>query len=92
VADMIALHLAFTPDSEARLALRPAHREKLAALLDRGKLLAAGPFGDESGALLLFSADRPEVEAALADDPYYSVPGVTVVSLADWSPVLGSVG
>jgi uncharacterized protein len=45
-----------------------------------------------SGALLLFSADRAEVEAAIAADPYYGAAGVTVVSIADWSPVVGSVG
>jgi len=86
---MIALHAAFAPEAEARLALRPQHRERLAALLAEGTLIAAGPYADESGALLLFDADRVTVEAAIADDPYY---GVTVVAIADWSPVIGSIG
>ena len=88
---MIAVQIAFAPEAEARLALRPAHREKLAALHAAGTLIAAGPYADESGALLLFRADRPEVEAAIADDPYYRAPGVTVVSIAEWSLVAGSV-
>ena len=89
---MIAVVLAFAPDAEARLALRPQHRERLAALLAAGQLVAGGPYADESGGLLLFSADRAEVDAALAEDPYYRVQGVTVVSVVEWSPVVGSVG
>jgi uncharacterized protein YciI len=88
---MIALVLAFTPGATARLPLRPAHREQLTALHAEGKLVAAGPYADESGALLLFSAEREEVEAAVAADPYYQAPGVTVVTIAEWSPVVGSV-
>lgn len=61
-------------------------------MLAEGKLIAAGPYADESGALLLFDADRADVEAAIADDPYYRADGVTVVSIADWSPIIGSIG
>jgi uncharacterized protein len=89
---MIAVVLAFAPDADARLALRPAHRKELAALHAAGTLVAAGPYADESGALLLFDADRSDVDAALAADPYYRAPGVTVVTIAEWSPVVGSVG
>ncbi len=89
---MIAVHLAFAPDAEARLALRPAHRAQLTALHEAGTLMAAGPFSDESGALLLFAADRADVDAAMAADPYYRAPGVTVLSIAEWTPVVGNVG
>jgi uncharacterized protein YciI len=88
---MIAVVLAFSPAAVARLPLRPAHREKLAALHVEGKLVAAGPYADESGALLLFSAEREDVEAAVAADPYYRAPGVTVVTIAEWSPVVGGI-
>ena len=84
---MYALELSFS-DDPARLEGRPAHRERLAALRDEGKLLAAGPYADESGALLLYRVDtRAEAEAIVADDPYYSGPGVSVVSLKEWLPV-----
>ena len=89
---MIAVQVAFAPDAQARLALRPAHREKLTALHAAGTLIAAGPYADESGALLLFDADRAEVETAIAADPYYRAQGVTVASIAEWSPVVGSIG
>ena len=84
---MYALELSFS-DDPARLEGRPAHRERLAALRDEGKLLAAGPFADESGALLLFRVDsQSAADEIVAADPYYSGPGVTIVSLKEWLPV-----
>lgn len=82
-----AVQLAFSDDPH-RLALRPGHRERLAAHAAAGRLLAAGPWSDESGALLVFVVDdRAELDAILADDPYYAAPGVTVTSVQEWSPV-----
>jgi uncharacterized protein YciI len=84
---MYALELAFS-DDPARLDGRPAHRDRLAGLREEGKLLAAGPFADESGALLLFRVESlSEAEEIVAADPYYSGPGITVVSLKEWTPV-----
>jgi uncharacterized protein YciI len=84
---MYALELSFS-DDPARLEGRPAHRERLAALRDEGKLLAAGPYADESGALLLFRVEsQADADAIVAADPYYSGPGVSVVSLKEWLPV-----
>jgi uncharacterized protein YciI len=84
---MYALELGFS-DDPARLEGRPAHRDRLVALRDAGQLLAAGPYADESGALLLFRVDsRTEAEEIVAADPYYSGPGVSVVSLKEWNPV-----
>jgi hypothetical protein len=81
-----AVQLAFSDDS-ARLALRPAHRERLAELAADGALLAAGPWSDDSGALLVFVVDsREALEAILTADPYYSTPGVTVTSVQEWNP------
>jgi uncharacterized protein len=84
---MYAVQLAFSDDS-GRLELRPAHRERLAGLAADGRLLAGGPWSDDSGALLVFVVDdRDELDAILADDPYYSTPGVTVTSVRKWVPV-----
>jgi uncharacterized protein YciI len=84
---MIALELAFT-DNPARLAARPAHRERLAALHERGTLVMAGPWADDSGALLVFAANRSEVDRIMAGDPYYTTEGVRVVSSREWRPVV----
>ncbi|MEN3609337.1 YciI family protein [Plantactinospora sp. ZYX-F-223] len=86
---MIVVELRFTGDPAARLAARPAHRELLARLHADGALLAAGPWADDSGALLLFDADEAAVRRALDVDPYYRTPGVSVVAVRPWTPVVG---
>ena len=84
---MYAVQLAFSDDT-ARLALRPAHRENLARLAADGRLLGAGPWSDDSGALLVFVVDsREELDAILEADPYYSAGGVTVTSVEEWNLV-----
>jgi hypothetical protein len=84
---VIVLELAFD-DSPQRLAARPAHRQRLAELHASGALVMAGPFADDSGALLVFAGDRSSVDAIVAADPYYSVDGVRVVGLREWLPVV----
>lgn len=84
----ICVELAFTDDNR-RLDARPAHRQRLTDLHARGRLLAAGPWHDDSGALLVFTGDEAEVRTELAADPYYSVPGVQVVAVRTWTPVVG---
>ena len=84
---MYAVQLAFSDDT-ARLGLRPGHRERLAGLAADGRLLAAGPWDDDSGALLVFLVDsRAELDEILAADPYYAADGVSVTSVQEWNPV-----
>jgi uncharacterized protein YciI len=85
---MHVLELAFD-DDERRLAARSAHRERLARLHAEGRLLIAGPWEDDSGALLVFRADEDGMREILAADPYYATPGVTVVSCRHWRPIVG---
>lgn len=87
-APAVVVELRFSGDP-ARLALRPQHRERLAAAHADGEVVSAGPFADESGALLIFSAGRERVEELLAEDPYYAAPGVEIVSIREWTPVTG---
>ncbi len=86
---MIVVELAFeaTPD---RMSARPAHRALLETLHAEGSLQAAGPWEDDSGALLVFTSDRQEVERLLASDPYYSTPGVAIVAVREWTPIVGA--
>jgi uncharacterized protein YciI len=88
VRPMYVLQLAFG-DDERRLAARPAHRERLARLHAQGRLVLAGPWDDDSGALLVFRTDEDGMRDILAADPYYATPGVTVVSCRDWRPIVG---
>ncbi|MEU8216145.1 YciI family protein [Micromonospora taraxaci] len=85
---MFILELSFG-DEPDRLAARPAHRERLQALRQEGRLAMAGPFPDDSGALLIFDVADAEAFAAILDeDPYYRTSGVTIVSQREWSPII----
>jgi uncharacterized protein len=71
---IFAVQFRFVPqENERRMQARPKHREYLAALREAGKLVTAGPFVDDAGALLLYDvADEAEVRQILAEDPYPS--------------------
>ena len=87
---MMCVELAFTADPQ-RLQARPAHRQRLAQLHHDGVLIAAGPWADDSGALLIFRLDEKGIRAELDTDPYYVTPGVAVASVREWTPVAGEI-
>lgn len=79
-----ALQLTFT-DPERRMEVRPAHREYLAELKAAGKLITAGPFADQAGALLIYNvADEAELRDLLAKDPYTTADVYEITTLAEW--------
>ena len=84
-----AVELAFDRDEERRLSLRPAHRVLLKDLHEQGKLVMAGPFADESGALLILSAgSREEAIQILDGDPYTHEDVLTRMSIREWTPIV----
>lgn len=85
---MICVELSFT-GNPARLDARPAHRRRLTALHESGALLAAGPWDDGSGALLIFQLEETGVRAELTADPYYRAPGAAITSMRSWTPIIG---
>jgi uncharacterized protein len=85
---MVCVQLAFTNDPR-RLQARTAHRQRLAELHQRGVLAAAGPWDDDSGALLIFRLDEQGARAQIDADPYYNTSGVKIVSIRTWTPVVG---
>lgn len=88
------------PDSlETRLATRPAHLERLNALLDQGRLILAGPHpaidtndpGDAgfSGSLIVAEFNSLEdAEAWAADDPYQHAGVYAKVTVKPFKKVL----
>jgi uncharacterized protein len=85
---MWIVEMTFTEAAE-RLAARPAHRDRLAALHGAGVVRMAGPFDDDLGAMIMFDVpDRRALDALLADDPYFTTPGVTVDRIRQWQPFL----
>jgi uncharacterized protein YciI len=86
---MLVVELSFSEPSDERLAARPAHREFVARLHKEGKVVMAGPWADDTGALLVLDCDREEVDRILAEDAYYRTPGVEVTAIRAWTPVFG---
>lgn len=85
---MIAVQLAYQNPDPERIELRPQHRDRLQRLTDEGKLFGAGPWADDSGALVVFSTDSvDEAKELIAADPYFHTPGVSVVAYHDWNVV-----
>ncbi|MEV2242433.1 YciI family protein [Micromonospora sp. NPDC049891] len=85
---MWIVELAFNDEPE-RLAARAAHRQRLSALQSEGVVRMAGPFADDSGAMIVFDvADQPGLEQLMADDPYFTTPGVRVHQVRQWRPFL----
>ena len=78
----------FNDATERRLETRPRHREYLAGLLERGKLVASGPFVDDSGALIIYeAADEAEARDLIANDPYAEAGVVMSGELKEWNRV-----
>lgn len=58
-------------DADARARTREEHLAYLGGLAEQGQVLAGGPIGDGSGAMVVYRvADRAEAERLVADDPY----------------------
>ena len=76
---------------EERIRVRPSHREYLAKLLADGKLVASGPFADESGALLVYQAESEAVVRQLMDaDPNNAVGAFGEVTIRKWNRVFAA--
>ncbi len=72
-------------------AVRPVHRQYLAALKERGQLAASGPFTDGSGALIVYeAATEEEAEAILKGDPFHANGIFLSWVLRPWNPVIAN--
>jgi uncharacterized protein YciI len=75
-------------NNDARLQMRPKHREYLASLLEQGKLILSGPFADDSGALIMYEADsEKDVRDIIAADPYTKVDAIADLQVREWKQV-----
>lgn len=83
------LELSFAPADERRLEVRPQHRGYLSTLLAEGTLVSAGPWADDTGAMILLDvANEAAAREIIAADPYTDAGVVTVASLREWRPIL----
>lgn len=84
----------YTDDPDGRDTHRAAHRAYMASLGERGANVVSGPFGagERPGALFLVrGADRDEVVAAFAQDPFQVNGLVETVSVVEWIPMSGEL-
>jgi uncharacterized protein YciI len=64
-------HVSYVSDAQKVASVRPAHRAFMSKLGAQGRLVAAGPLCDGSGALFIYEADNlDEAETFFAEDPY----------------------
>lgn len=88
---MIAITYTYDPARTDIAEIRPAHRQYLGSLFERGLLAASGPTGqDSSGALLLFHGDDVDAATQLTgDDPFVASGIVSNLEATVWTPVYG---
>ncbi len=88
---IFAVEYVYDPDQEdLRSQHRPEHRAWLEGLVEQGVVLASGPFGDGSGALLVFSAGTESaLNELLGQDPFAREGVISAVKTAAWNPVIG---
>ena len=85
------VELVFGTNRDERLAVRPAHRDYLAKLAASGALGAAGPWANDTGAVLIYDvADHAELRQLLDDDPYTPAEVVAETRIREWIPIVGS--
>lgn len=88
---MFMVEFVFGVNRDERLAVRPAHREYLAKLAAEGTMVAAGPWANETGAVVIYDvADREALDRLLAEDPYTSAGVIAETRIREWQPILGA--
>jgi uncharacterized protein len=88
---IVAVTYRYTDDVATRDRLLPEHRDYLRGLADQGLLLVAGPYGPDErrGALLLFRANKAQVNALIEKDPFTTSGVIAETEIATWEPVIG---
>ena len=83
--------MVYGTNRDERLAVRPAHREYLGRLTADGKLVLAGSWVDDTGAVLVFDVkDRAELNRILDADPYTTAKLIAEQRIREWTPIAGS--
>lgn len=83
----------FTEDNDLRLQTRPVHREYLRGLFDEGKIRISGPWGDDTGSMIVYEVESAEEAQALLDaDPYMNAGVIANARIRPWTIVLQAGG
>lgn len=83
--------IAYSTDQAKIAEVRPAHRQYLTRLLQEGKLVASGPFLDDSGALIVYEAASPQEATELIQaDPFHAAGVFLRWDLRPWKTVIAN--
>ncbi len=86
-----AASIEYLQDAAVVEAHRPAHRAYLTGLLEKGQLFASGPYGDGSGALIIYeAATKEDAEQILRGDPFCQNGIFLNWQLRPWNPVMAN--
>ncbi len=81
--------LQYTPDKKKIGEVRPKHRQYIQDLLSKGQLVLAGPFTDDSGALLVYEVeDEAQARRCVEDDPFHRSGVFVHCELKPWKAVM----
>lgn len=81
----------YTPDTAKTAQVRPAHREYLKGLQQSGNFVVGGPFGGDTGALIVYEAETPEqVEGFLREDPFAQQGVFVSWTIKSWKIVMAT--
>lgn len=84
----VAAVFQYPADATAVQAVRPAHREYLTTIKAEGKLFAAGPFPDGSGALIIYEVESlAAAEELIRADPFHQHGVFLSWTLHEWNQV-----
>jgi uncharacterized protein YciI len=80
----------YIDDLDRMRSVRPAHRDYLQGLVETGQVVAAGPWVDGLGGFVVVKvADRGELDAILAADPYPTEEIAADRVIREWTIALG---
>jgi len=86
-----AATIEYTQDKAKIESVRPAHRKYLTTLLQTGRLVAAGPFTDDSGARIVYEAQTMEQASDLLKNDPFCAGGVFVRwTMKPWKTAFGN--
>jgi uncharacterized protein YciI len=81
----------YIQDAETVCEHRPRHREYLQSLLAAGKLVGAGPFLDDFGALIVYEAESPAAaEELIRADPFHAAGVFVRWTVRPWKMVFAN--
>ena len=91
-----AVSYEYNPQNPAIAENRPAHREFIGDLNEKGIILGSGPFTDSKGGALIvlqFTDEATEVAEAIKimdQDPFFVCGAVPARAFREWNPVINS--